>query len=181
MTLTRRTLLGTSVLTVLVGCAAQPESTPLEPSRTAPKVSAPSASATTQPNPGQHEIAMEVLKVMTTWNTATDTTQTSGDLRARTYFTDDLAASIIAPERNAASGEWFAHAESISIPRIIAVEGTDSLPAGSLAYEVSWNWKDTTGNISPGDSVRLYNLAMLNTAQGWKVRDYTYEEFPRHN
>ena len=180
MTLTRRTLLGTSILTVLVGCAAQPEATHLEPSSTAPRVSAPSTGATAIPNQAQHEIATEALEVMTTWNTATDTTQTSGDLRARTYFTDDLAASIIAPERNAASGEWFAHAESISIPRIIPVEGTDSLPAGSLAYEVSWNWKDTTGNISPGDSVRLYNLAMLNTTQGWKVSDYTYDEFPRH-
>jgi hypothetical protein len=128
----------------------------------------------------QQQAASEALSIMTTWHTASDTTQTAADLRARPYFTDELAATITAPERNGASGEWFAHPHSVSIPNVIAVEGTDSLQTGLLAYEVTWEWEDAAGRSTPGASVRLYSLAMVNTPEGWKISDYTYEEYPRH-
>lgn len=180
MNLTRRTLVSTSLLTILVGCATQPESEP-EPRIPAPTENPPvNVVPATSPSPEQEEVAVEALTIMTTWNTTTDATQTDGDLRARSYFTDELAASIIAPERNAASGEWFAHPDSVSIPQVIPVEATDSLSTGSLAYEVSWNWQDSAGTITSGEVVRLYNLAMINTEQGWKISDYTFEEFPCH-
>lgn len=181
MNLTRRTFLGTSALTLLVGCAAQAKSEP-DSSIPAPAENPPQDATTANPpQSGQQEVAVEALTIMTTWNTTTDITQTDGDLRARPYFTDELAASIIAPERNAASGEWFAHPDSVSIPQIIPVEATDSLSSGSLAYEVSWNWQDAAGTTTSGEAVRLYNLAMINTVQGWKISDYTFEEFPRHH
>lgn len=125
------------------------------------------------------QLAIEALTIMTTWHTATDTTQTAADLRACSYFTEELAATIQAPERNGASGEFFAHPHSTSKPHILAVDGTDSLAPGSLAFEVTWAWVDQEGKTSPGDSVRLYNLAMTNTPAGWKISDYTYEEYPR--
>ncbi|NKG21836.1 hypothetical protein [Paeniglutamicibacter terrestris] len=118
---------------------------------------------------------------MTTWHTESDSTQTAADLRARIYFTQELATMITAPERNGASGEWFAHPHSVSVPQVIAVEETDSLQPGLLAYEVTWEWMDTSGNTTPGTSVRLYTLAMTNTAEGWKISDYTYEEYSRHS
>ena len=129
----------------------------------------------------QQQAAIEALTLMTTWHTESDATQTSADLRARAHFTQELAATITAPARNGASGEWFAHPHSVSVPHILAVEGTDSLAPGSLAYEVTWDWVDAAGNTTPGASVRLYSLAMANTPQGWKISDYTYEEYSRHS
>ncbi|OIH82823.1 hypothetical protein BLJ79_17895 [Arthrobacter sp. UCD-GKA] len=130
--------------------------------------------------PAQRQAALEALEIMTTWHTETDATQTEADLRARAYFTRDLAATITAPERNGAGGEWFAHPRSVSVPQVIDVEGTDSLQPGLLAFEVTWDWMDAAGNTTPGASVRLYSLAMANTPRGWKISDYTYEEYPRH-
>lgn len=116
---------------------------------------------------------------MTTWHTGTDSTQTAADLRARSYFTQELAATIVAPERNGASGEFFAHPNSVSIPTVIPVEGTDSLSPRSVVFEVTWEWSDAAGKTTPGESVRLYSLAMTNTPEGWKISDYTYEDYPR--
>lgn len=183
MILTRRALLSTSLLTVLVGCATTPEQAP--PPIPAPQTRTPPVVPET-PESGQppqlqlqQARAVEALKIMTTWHTETDTTQTAADMRARSYFTQELAATIVAPERNGASGEFFAHPNSVSIPTIIPVEGTDSLSPGSVAYEVSWEWSDTAGKTTPGASVRLYDLAMTNTPEGWKISDYTYEEYSR--
>lgn len=179
MSLTRRALLSMSLLTVLVGCASTPEQPP--PTRSAPPPGIYSLDAQT-PELGQQHMrqrAIEALTIMTTWHTATDNTQTAADLRARSYFTEELAATVQAPERNGASGEFFAHPHSTSKPHILAVEGTDSLTPGSLAFEVTWEWIDQEGKTTPGDSVRLYNLAMTNTPAGWKISDYTYEEYLR--
>ena len=187
MILTRRALLGTPVLALLAGCASEPASppqaTPASPStpgmtRGSP---APGSEVSGPPDPARQQAALEALKAMTTWHTDSDTTQTAADLRARPYFTEELAATITAPERNGAAGEWFAHPRSVSVPHVIALEGTDSILPGSLAYEVTWDWADATGHLTPGASVRLYNLAMTNTPAGWKISDYTYEEYPRQS
>lgn len=187
MILTRRALLSASLLTVLVGCATTPEQAPPPipaPQRRTPPV-VPEAPESGQPPQAQkqqqQELAVEALIIMTTWHTETDTTQTAADLRARAYFTQELAATIVAPERNGASGEFFAHPCSTSIPQVIAVEGTDSNHPGLLSFEVSWEWVDAAGNSTPGESVRLYSLAMTNTPEGWKISDYTYEEYPRRS
>ena len=188
MNLTRRALLSASTLAFLAGCAPNPDPTP--PTRPAPPstqqppgttVPAPATTSTGPPVPAQQQAAIKALTLMTTWHTASDATQTSADLRARAYFTRELAAMFAAPARNGASGEWFAHPHSVSVPHILAVEGTDSLAAGSLAYEVTWDWVDEEGRTTPGASVRLYSLAMANTPQGWKISDYTYEEYSRHS
>ena len=185
MSLTRRALLTASVLTVLVGCATTPE--PAPPAIPAPQRRiqpvVPETSAPGQPPQLrlQQERAVEALKIMTTWHTETDTTQTAADMHARAYFTQELADTIMAPERNGASGEFFAHPNSVSIPTIIPVEGTDSLSPGSVAFEVTWEWADAEGQTTPGASVRLYDLAMTNTPAGWKISDYTFEEYPRHS
>lgn len=184
MILTRRVLLSASFLTVLVGCATTPEPAPpaiqTPQARTQP-VLPETPEPGQQPQVQQQERAVEALKIMTTWHTGTDTTQTAADMRARSYFTQELADTIMAPERNGASGEWFAHPRSTSIPQVIAVEGTDSNHPGLLSFEVSWEWVDAAGNSTPGESVRLYSLAMTNTPEGWKISDYTYEEYPRHS
>lgn len=185
MILTRRALLSSSLLTMLVGCATTtehaPPPIPAPQSRTQPVV--PEAPAPGQPPQLQlqQDRAVEALKIMTTWHTETDTTQTAADLRAHSYFTQELAATIVAPERNGASGEFFAHPRSTSIPQVIAVEGTDSNHPGLLSYEVTWEWLDAAGNSTPSESVRLYSLAMTKTPEGWKISDYTYEEYPRHS
>lgn len=185
MILTRRALLSASVLTMLVGCANTPEQAPppipAPQPRTQPVL--PEAPALGQPPQLQlqRDRAVEALIIMTTWHTETDTTQTAADMRARAYFTQELAASLVAPDRNGASGEFFAHPRSISIPQVIAVEGTDSHQPGVLSFEVSWEWLDAAGNSTPSESVRLYSLAMTNTPEGWKISDYTYEEYPRHS
>ncbi len=176
MSLTRRTLLTASVLTLLAGCAREPEAPSTPTLQETPRASIPVV-----PAPSQQERAIEALRTMTTRHTATDATQTAADLRARTYFTQELAATIVAPDRNGASGEFFAHPNSVSIPTVIPVEGTDSNHPGLLSYEVSWEWVDAAGNSTPGESVRLYSLAMTNTPEGWKISDYTYEEYPRHS
>ncbi|EMQ96814.1 hypothetical protein [Paeniglutamicibacter gangotriensis] len=188
MTITRRALLSATTLVFLAGCAPKPDpAPPAGPAQFATQqppgttVSAPGSTSTGPPVPAQQQAAIEALTLMTTWHTDSDATQTSADLRARTYFTQELAATITAPARNGASGEWFDHPHSVSMPRVLAVEGTDSLVPGSLAYEVTWDWVDTAGKTTPGASVRLYSLAMANTPQGWKVSDYTYEEYPRHS
>lgn len=174
MSLTRRAMLSASVLTLLAGCAREPEAPPTPTLNETPRASIPVV-----PAPTQQQRAIEALSTMTTWHTATDATQTAADLRARSYFTDELAATITAPDRNGASGEWFAHPHSTSIPQVIAVEGTDSTHPGLLSFEVSWEWVDAAGNSTPGESVRIYSLAMTNTPEGWKISDYTYEEYPR--
>lgn len=188
MTITRRALLSASTLAFLAGCAPKPDPTPpAGPAQPAtdrsPGIEAPVPGTTSMGPPvlAQQQAAIEALALMTTWYTDSDATQTSADLRARPYFTRELAATITAPERNGASGEWFAHPHSDSVPHILAVEGTDSLVPGSMAYEVTWDWVDAAGNTTPGASVRLYSLAMVNTPQGWKISDYTYEEYPRHD
>ena len=188
MNLTRRALLSATTLAFLAGCAREPDPPP--PAGPAPP-SARQPSGTAMPAPGasssgprvlaQQQAAIEALALMTTWHTDSDATQTAADLRARAYFTRELAATITAPERNGAGGEWFAHPHSVSVPQIIAVEGTDSLQPGLLAFEVTWDWVDAAGNTTPGASVRLYSLAMANTPEGWKISDYTYEEYPRHD
>lgn len=188
MMITRRALLSSTAVAILVGCAPKVDPTPPSvPSQSPPgylprtKAPALGASSTGPSVLAQQALAINALRIMTTWHTDADSTQTSADLRARIYFTHELAATITAPERNGASGEWFAHPHSVSVPQVIAVEGTDSLQPGLLAYEVTWEWMDTAGNTIPGTSVRLYNLAMTNTAEGWKISDYTYEEYPRHS
>ena len=187
MTLTRRALLTASTLAFLTGCAPKPDPTPpagpAQPATQHPgtTVPAPGTTSTGPPVPVQQQAAFEALTLMTTWHTDSDATQTAADLRARAYFTRELAATITAPARNGASGEWFAHPHSVSVPDVLAVEGTDSLAPGSLAYEVTWDWVDAAGNTTSGASVRLYSLAMANTPQGWKISDYTYEEYPRHS
>jgi hypothetical protein len=188
MNLTRRALLSASTLAFLAGCAPNPDPTP--PTRPAPPstqqspgttLPAPGTTSTGPPVMAQQQAAIEALTLMTTWHTESDATRTSADLRARVHFTQELAATITAPGRNGASGEWFAHPHSVSVPHILAVEGTDSLAPGSLAYEVTWDWVDLAGNTTPGASVRLYSLAMAHTPQGWKISDYTYEEYSRHS
>lgn len=188
MTITRRALLTSAALPLLVGCAPKDDSTPTSVLSQSPPGYLPGteALASSSPSPGpmvsaQQAVAIQALRIMTTWHTDSDSTQTSADLRARIYFTQELAATITAPERNGASGEWFAHPHSVSVPQVIAVEETDSLQPGLLAYEVTWEWMDAAGNTTPGASVRLYNLAMTNTAEGWKISDYTYEEYSRHS
>lgn len=188
MTFTRRALLSATTLAFLAGCALKPDPTPpagpAQPATQQPSgttVPAPGAYSTGPPVLAQQQVAIEALMLMTTWHTDSDATQTSADLRARGYFTQELAVTIAAPERNGASGEWFAHPHSVSVPHVLAVEGTDSLVPGSLAYEVTWDWVDAAGNTIPGASVRLYSLAMVNTPEGWKISDYTYEEYPRHS
>ena len=184
MILTRRALLSASLLTVLVGCATTPEPAPPPipaPQRRTPPVVPETPESGQPPQVQQQERAVEALIIMTTWHTGTDTTQTAADLRARAYFTQELAATIVAPERNGASGEFFAHPNIVSIPTIIPVEGTDSNHPGLLSFEVTWEWVDAAGNSTPGESVRLYSLAMTNTPEGWKISDYTYEEYPRHS
>lgn len=188
MTFTRRALLSATTLAFLAGCAREPDPPPpggpAPPSARQPPgtaMPAPGASSSGLPALAQQQAAIEALVLMTTWHTDSDATQTAADLRARAYFTRELAATITAPERNGAGGEWFAHPHSVSVPQIIAVEGTDSLQPGLLAFEVTWDWVDAAGNTTPGASVRLYSLAMVNTPQGWKISDYTYEEYPRHD
>lgn len=187
MTLTRRALLSTSALVFLAGCAREPDSPSTGPAPSSTQqppgtaVPAPGATSPGLPVLAQQQVAVEALTIMTTWHTDSDATQTSADLRARTLFTRELAATITAPARNGAGGEWFAHPHSVSAPQVIAVEGTDSLQPGLLAYEVTWDWVDSTGKATPGASVRLYSLAMANTPEGWKISDYTYEEYPRHD
>lgn len=186
MILTRRALLGATALTFLAGCASEPE-----PPTTPGMPSIPPASGTQVPDGGapeaegthgaQERAAITALAVMTTWHTGTDDTQTAADLRARPYYTEELATSIRSPARNGAAGEWFAHPNSTSIPQVIQVQETDSVVPGSLAFEVTWDWSDAEGELAPGASVRLYNLAMANTPAGWKISDYTYEEYPRHS
>lgn len=188
MTITRRALLSSTALTFLVGCSPKADPPPSSgPSQSPPGyLPGTEALASSSPSPAprglaQQAVALKALRIMTTWHTESDSTQTAADLRARIYFTHELAATITAPERNGASGEWFAHPHSVSAPHILAVKGTDSLVPGTFAYEVTWDWVDAAGNTTPGTSVRLYNLAMTNTAEGWKISDYTYEEYSRHS
>jgi len=178
MILTRRALLGTPALVLLAGCASGPASSP-QASTLDPVLGSPAPGSSGPPDSAQEQVAIEALKVMTTWHTDSDTTQTAADLRARPYFTDELAGSITAPARNGASGEWFAHPRSVSIPHVIALEATDSIAPGTLAYEVTWDWTDEADHATPGASIRLYSLTMASTPAGWKISDYTYEEYPR--
>lgn len=134
--------------------------------------------ATASQHAGQSEresIAIEVARIMTTWDPQEDTTATAAEKRAVEYMTEERAEQVVAPQRPTTGEQWLRAAEenATSEPQVEILRGTET---GTIAVEASWTWLTDDGHVvSQSEQRRIYHFTFTE-GDDPKVSDYTWEQ-----
>lgn len=172
----------------------QPEQQPPSASASATAPTGESGKTAAERREERNAVIEKALTVMNTWYPAKDDTQTAGDVRAKDrYFTKELAAITVEPDRNAAGYEWLDMAKNSahSVPTIEIIEPMDSHETSGKAVppmdgvehvtaHVTWKWVfEGDKPTQKAKDTRIYEIAVTKAEDGqWKIADYNYSVFP---
>lgn len=122
-----------------------------------------------------HKLAVEAIRVMSTWDAANDFNQTTATVRAKYLMHPDRAESTVETKRPAGT-EWNAPAQNaaLSLTEIEPVTGTDSR---SMQYTAQSRWAADDGWDASGIN-RYWSVTVTDDPDrdGCRVlNDYTWQ------
>jgi len=131
-------------------------------------------------------VAQAFAKLVVTWSVDEDRTETAAAVRAKPLMTEELAARIVEPERNASQGLWvqLASQHAVSVPKAGAPGPSEAMPADTVttvyrSHRMTWHWETPEGTrLRVGETARNVHMALTQTNGRWSVAGYTTEDLP---
>lgn len=122
-----------------------------------------------------HKLAVEAIRVMSTWDAANDFNQTTATVRAKYLMHPDRAETTVETKRPAGT-EWNAPAENaaLSLTEVEPVSGTDSR---SMQYTAQSRWAADDGWDAAGIN-RYWSVSITDDPDRDECRvinDYTWQ------
>lgn len=142
------------------------------------------AVAPVEHNEEAQDVARTAVKIMTSFDPATDANGTQTALRASEYMTPALVKQLTEQKDllNSDSGIWMSVAKHNATARSsVKVEdgGADTSEGHTeLILKATWVWKGTDGFEEPYGMTRVFTLQMAQDDGGWKISDYTFKDIP---
>lgn len=128
--------------------------------------------------------AETAAKIMHSWDTTVDRTETAAAIRAIPLMSAEWAKNQVEPERNASQGEWLKPSEhqAYSLARVTPATGDVRRDIGDdkaiRAYDVSWRWVPRDG-VTITETGRRQITLYLEKHQGeWKVVGHQARDMP---
>lgn len=194
-----------AVLVLLTACgtntpAADPPASPISipsPEGTA-RQSAGSATAEpvvpgdgSFPSPGDADrtsadsTAELAARIMHSWDTKLDLTETAAAIRAKPLMSPEWAANQVEPQRNANQAAWLkpsAHS-AYSIPRVTKATGDVARDVADdkaiRSYDVTWNWVSRDGVKLTETGSSQVTLYLEKHSGQWQVVGHQVRDMPK--
>lgn len=123
------------------------------------------------------ELALLFAETSTTWDTAEDGHHTEGLLRADPLMTDELADTIEPPHRPTTTPTWrdAAQFDGRSKAWVSYYEDEETEAGTEASMDVCWAWVADEEQVII-DGPRELNLTIVDTPDGPRIDDFTYED-----
>lgn len=128
--------------------------------------------------------AETAARIMHSWDTTMDRTETAAAIRAVPLMSADWAANQVEPQRNSSQGDWLRPAEhqAYSLARAVPATGDVARDIDGdkavRAYDVTWSWVARDGTDLTDTGRRQITLYLEKHQGQWQVVGHQLRDMP---
>lgn len=132
-------------------------------------------------------VARLAVQAMTTWDSASDSSDADAVVRTEPLFSPALASKISTDAGQIPWSQSVVAREGYSTPSVKDYDiysGYQNVPAPTAGYEagvqtyqfmVNWDWVSVDGSkIESSDAGRVYTVSVVPKGSGWEIVDYSW-------